>query len=90
MQVLEIPAKQCEHFKQLMQDSRWEITHQDAGQTHLVGWGYEIHWSLDDRKAILRYNDKQGVASAFLEFSDSATNQINSILKQLNAGSDDS
>jgi hypothetical protein len=89
MQVIEIPAKQCEFFKQLMLENQWQITHQDAGQTHLVGWGYEIHWELDSQKTILRYNDKQGVATALLEFSDSATSQIQQLLKKSNESIDD-
>ena len=89
MQVHEIPAKQCELFKQLMLENLWQITHQDAGQTHLVGWGYEIHWALDNQKTILRYSEKQGVGIALLEFSDSAAPQINRLLNQLNESIDD-
>ncbi len=89
MQVVEIPAKQCELFKQLMSENQWQIIHQDAGQTHLVGWGYEIHWELNDQKTILRYSDKQGVATALLEFSDSATSQIHQLLNQSNESIDD-
>ncbi len=89
MHVVEIPAKQCESFKQLMSERQWQVTHQDAGQTHLVGWGYEIHWRLDGQKTILRYNDKQGVATALLEFSDSAKSQIHQLLNQSNESIDD-
>ncbi len=89
MQILEIPAKQCESYKQLMLENLWQITHQDAGQTHLVGWGYEVHWSLDSQKVILRYSDKQGIATALLEFSDSAISQIHDMLNQLNETDDD-
>jgi hypothetical protein len=89
MQVIEVPAKKCELFKQLMAENQWQITHQDAGQTHLVGWGYEIHWTLDNQNAILRYNDKQGVATALLEFSDSASAQIHHLLNQMNETIDD-
>lgn len=89
MQILEIPAKQCELFKQLMLKNQWQITHQDAGQTHLVGWGYEIHWGLASQKAILRYSDQQGIASAILEFSDSATSKIHQLLNQIDESIDD-
>ena len=89
MKIQDIPAKQCEFFKQLMLENKWRITHQDAGQTHLVGWGYEIHWLLDNQKAILRYSDKQGVASAILEYSDAATDEMNGLLNQLKKGEDD-
>lgn len=89
MQVVDIPAKQCECFKQLMLKNHWQITHQDAGQTHLVGWGYEIHWALGRQKTILRYSDKQGIATATLEFSDSATAQIEELLNQMNESNDD-
>lgn len=89
MQVVEIPANQCERFKHLMSESQWQVTHQDAGQTHLVGWGYEIHWALDGQKTILRYNDKQGVATALLEFSGSAKSQIHQLLKQSSKPIDD-
>lgn len=84
MQVVEIPAKQCELFKQLLLENQWQITHQDAGQTHLVGWGYEIHWRLGSQKIILRYSDKQGVATALLEFSDSANSQVSDLLNKIN------
>ncbi len=87
MQIIEIPADQCDAFKQLMAEAQWKITHQDAGQTHLVGWGYEIHWMLDDQKVILRYNDQQGVATALLEIHSSASNQIQRLLQQLHVPS---
>ena len=89
MQVVEIPAKQCELFKQRMLENDWQITHQDAGQTHLVGWGYEIHWALGSKKTILRYSDQQGIATATLEFSDSAISQIQELLNQINESNND-
>ena len=89
MQIVEIPAKQCELFKQRMLENDWQITYQDAGQTHLVGWGYEIHWALGSQKMILRYSDKQGIATATLEFSDSAISQIQELLNQINESNND-
>lgn len=84
MQIVEIPASQCEFLKQLLLENQWQMTHQDAGQTHLVGWGYEIHWALGSQKIILRYSDKQGIAMALLEFSDSAKHQVSDLLTQIN------
>lgn len=70
---IEVPAEQAERFKCFMHDNKWAVVHQDAGQAHLVGWGYEITWQKVDQRVTLRYFDKQGMATALLEVSDSAS-----------------
>ena len=84
MEYLEINPILCELFKAEMLSKHWEICHQDAGQTHLVGWGYEITWHKSNELVILRYSDKQGVASALIEVSKNSLSEIQALLKDLN------
>jgi len=84
MEYFEINPDLCELFKAQILAQHWQIRHQDAGQTHLVGWGYEVTWQKDNDLAILRYSDKQGVASAMIEVSKNALPEIQALLKELN------
>lgn len=74
----------CESFKQQMLTKHWQISHQDAGQTHLVGWGYEITWQKAAYLVTLRYSDKQGIATALLEISDGALPDMTQLIDTLN------
>ena len=70
MKCFEFNPAEAEDFKNQLQIDGWSIIHQDAGQTHLVGWGYEITWAKAAEKVTLRYSDKQGQATAILEMTD--------------------
>jgi hypothetical protein len=83
MKLLTLDPQLCELFKQSMLIHQWVISHQDAGQTHLVGWGYEITWQKSQSSITLRYFDKQGVATAFLEISQDAVPDIQVLLSEL-------
>ncbi len=83
MELLTLNPQLCESFKQRMLTHQWVISHQDAGQTHLVGWGYEITWQKSPSSVTLRYFDKQGVATAFLETSQDAVSEIKALLNEL-------
>ncbi len=83
MKCFEFNPSNAESFKKQMQMSGWHITHQDAGQTHLVGWGYEITWCKAEDKVTLRYSDKQGQASAVLEMTDGVVAEMKSLVKPL-------
>lgn len=74
----------CDALKQSLLSEQWLITHQDAGQTHLVGWGYEITWQKSAGSVTLRYFDKQGVATAFLEINQEALSEIQTLVDELN------
>jgi len=83
MEHLTLNPLYAEAFKQQMLKQHWLISHQDAGQNHFVGWGYEICWKRDDSLVVLRYADKQGVASAFLELTPSILPEMLKLLKLL-------
>ncbi|MCF6253710.1 MAG: hypothetical protein L3J38_03070 [Thiomicrorhabdus sp.] len=83
MKLLTLDPQLCELFKKSMLAHQWVISHQDAGQTHLVGWGYEITWQKSHSSITLRYFDKQGVATAFLETSQDAVSEIQTLLHEL-------
>ena len=83
MKLLTLDPALSESFKQRMALNQWVITHQDAGQTHLVGWGYEITWQKSKSSVTLRYFDKQGVATAFLETEQGAVPEIQALLNEL-------
>ena len=84
MEHLELNPSLTEAFKKVMLTSQWIISHQDAGQTHLVGWGYEIFWQKSDQTVILRYSNKQGSETALLEMSSSALDEIKYLIELLN------
>lgn len=83
MQYITLNPNLCDSVRTAMQKKGWEITHQDVGQTELVGYGYVIVWEKGGEKALLHYADRQGVAEAQLEVSDGAQSEINTILKEL-------
>ncbi len=82
MEHLTLSPDICEFFKECMLSNQWELIHQDAGQTHLVGWGYEMTWKKKDLLVILRYSEKQGIANAFLEISREALLDIQSLVER--------
>jgi len=79
----EINPKICDRFKQKMSEQGWQITHQDVGQTELVGYGYIIVWELDGNKVVLHYADRQGVAQANLEVSSTVFDAVQSLINKL-------
>ncbi|MCF6345937.1 MAG: hypothetical protein L3J00_05645 [Thiomicrorhabdus sp.] len=85
MELITLNPSLCDAFKESMLSNQWHISHQDAGQTHLVGWGYEITWQKSSGSVTLRYFDKQGVASVFLEVSQEALSETQALIDQLNA-----
>ncbi|VAW46866.1 hypothetical protein MNBD_GAMMA04-1087 [hydrothermal vent metagenome] len=88
MKLLTLNPLLSESFKQKMLLNEWSISHQDAGQTHLVGWGYEITWQKGGSSVTLRYFDKQGIAEAFLEVTQEAVDEMQQLLSNLSATHD--
>ena len=78
-----LPANLSEPFQKAMQQSGWTITKQDAGQAHIVGWGYFIEWQQAGNSVSLEYRDIQGRAEAQLAISPGAWPQIEALLKTL-------
>jgi len=82
-----------EDFKVSMAEAGWQLIHQDAGQTHLVGWGYVMTWSnptqdvadVASEQVTLRYTDQQGQAEAILEVTDAALTPVQNLLTRLGA-----
>lgn len=85
MKLMTLNPSLCDAFKASMLSNQWHIFHQDAGQTHLVGWGYEITWQKLSGSVTLRYFDKQGVATVFLEVSQNALCEVQTLIDTLNA-----
>lgn len=72
-----------ERFQQKMQHLGWSVIKQDAGQAHIVGWGYRIEWQKSGQSVYLEYRDIQGKAQAQLAVSPGAWPEINTLLKTL-------
>ncbi len=85
MTLITLNPSLCDTLKQSMLGDEWTLTHQDAGQTHLVGWGYEITWKKLAGLVTLRYFDKQGITTAFLEVNQEALPEIQTLVDELNA-----
>ncbi|VAW44675.1 hypothetical protein MNBD_GAMMA03-644 [hydrothermal vent metagenome] len=88
MKLLTLDPLLSEPLKQKMLLNQWIVSHQDAGQTHLVGWGYEITWEKFQSSVTLRYFDKQGVANAFLEVSQEAEQEMQRLVRDLSGTHD--
>ncbi len=88
MKLLTLDPLLSEPLKQKMLLNQWTVCHQDAGQTHLVGWGYEITWQKERRSVTLRYFDKQGIAEAFLEVSQEAIEEMQQLVSDLSGAHD--
>ncbi|GKT11520.1 MAG: hypothetical protein ISEC1_P0484 [Thiomicrorhabdus sp.] len=84
MQHLQLNPVLTEKFKLQMLSNDWLITHQDAGQTHLVGWGYEIFWQKAESTVILRYTNKQDSEVALLQISSVVFSDIEDMIRLLN------
>lgn len=78
-----LPANLSEPFMQLMQQHGWVIDKQDAGQAHIVGWGYRVEWLKSDNRVCLDYRDIQGHAEAQISISPDAWPEIDNLLKTL-------
>jgi hypothetical protein len=76
LQHCEINPVLCDALRRDMQQTGWELTHQDVGQTEMVGYGYVIIWKKADAKVVLNYNDRMGVAQAHLEVTKAAFAEI--------------
>jgi hypothetical protein len=81
MNTITIQPKYAESFKKQMLESGWTITKQDAGQIHIVGWGYMIEWQKGSHRVCLHYKDLQGIAEARLEITPDAFKTIQNLLK---------
>jgi len=78
-----IDPSQADAFQKQLKLHDWLITKQDAGQTHLVGWGYMIEWQKGEQRVCLHYKDQQGKAEAQLEMTPQAWPEIEKIVKTL-------
>jgi len=83
MKHIELNASLCEPFKKRMNEAEWNITHQDVGQTELVGYGYVIVWEKSGDKVVLHYSDRQGIAQANLEVTSNIIDTISEQIKSL-------
>lgn len=70
-------------FQASMLNSGWTISKQDAGQAHLVGWGYMIQWHKQQQSVQLHFKDVQGQAEAQLEMTPDAWPEIEQIIQTL-------
>ncbi|WP_319380634.1 hypothetical protein [Thiomicrorhabdus sp.] len=85
LQHIRLDPDLCEDLRRDLNAGGWLITHQDVGQTELVGYGYVIRWEKNGRKVILNYADRQGAAEANLEISQEALAEIQALIARLPA-----
>lgn len=78
-----LEPKLTERFKQQMVAQDWMISHQDAGQTHLVGWGYMITWKKQASQVTLRYENRQDEESVLLEMTPCANAELQVMIEHL-------
>lgn len=78
-----LDPKLAEPLKKRLAENHWVMVKQDAGQTHLVGWGYMIEWQKNHELICLHYKDQQGRAEAQLEMTPTAWTEVQTILKSL-------
>ena len=83
MTTQKLDPKLAEMFKNEMLKTGWQVTKQDAGQTHIVGWGYAIEWAKSSQIVSLQYQEIQGHAEAQLQISPDALTDINTMIDTL-------
>ena len=59
-----------------MREQGWQLVAQDAGQVHLLGWGYVLHWQKQGVSVWLHYQEVQGQAEAQLQVESAALEAI--------------
>lgn len=84
---LQIKPVHIDSFKERLAAAKWEITLQDGGQGHFIGWSYMIEWQKNlegkQAKVTLHFSENQGVQESHLELNPAAKSEISSILQQL-------
>lgn len=87
MRYLPLNPQLIESLKEQLQLKGWLLKGQDAGQAHLVGWGYILKWQKEMDDALislwLHYKEVQGKAEAQLEMSPEAYTEISEMVKRL-------
>lgn len=83
MRFMSLNPALAEPLKQVLPSHDWELQGQDAGQAHLVGWGYVMRWSKLNHSVWLHYKEIQGKAEAQLEMTPGAFTEIHTIVTDL-------
>ncbi|MDG6778702.1 hypothetical protein QCB44_08300 [Thiomicrorhabdus sp. zzn3] len=88
MRYLPVNPKLIEALKTQLQLKGWLLKGQDAGQAHLVGWGYVLKWqkAIDNESTSslwLHYKEVQGKAEAQLEMTPEAYTEISEMVNRL-------
>lgn len=67
----------------LLQEQGWLLRAQDAGQVHLLGWGYVQHWEKQGVSLWLHYQEIQGRSEAQLQIEPAASESIQTLVEAL-------
>ena len=78
---LELDPKLAEAFQSCMLNAGWNLVNKEAGQVHILGWGYTIQWQKDANTVSLHYKELQTKIDARLELSTNALPEIKTILE---------
>jgi len=83
MHFITIDPTQAESLQKRMLEAGWLISKQDAGQIHILGWGYMIEWHKENNRVCLHYKELQGIADARLEIPSDALQTIQNLINKL-------
>lgn len=76
-------------FEEKLLAASWQLHHQEAGQLHFVGWGYNKTWHkmMDDQLAqvTLYYEDVQGKTKAHCELNTHAKSELMTLFNLIEA-----
>ena len=78
---LDLEPKIADAFQVSMTNAGWNVVSKEAGQVHILGWGYTIEWQKEPYTVILYYKALQTKIDARLALSPGALPEIQSLIK---------
>ena len=78
---LDLDPKLADSLQKAMANQGWQVVKKEAGQVHILGWGYTIQWQKDALTVILHYKELQTKIDARLELSSGALAEIQTLIK---------
>jgi len=80
MTYVDLNAVLADRLQTVMLAEGWTVLNKEAGQVHILGWGYTIQWQKANETVTLNYKELQGKAQAQLLVSSGALPEIQTFI----------
>jgi|GEM_PF-1905365 len=80
MTYVDLNAVLADRLQAVMIAEGWIVLNKEAGQVHILGWGYTIQWQKANETVTLNYKELQGKAQAQLLVSSGALPEIETLI----------